>query len=46
MGLKITIPLRFLFLIGVYAGVQHFSHHNCIAISAVCALLYLRGYRG
>lgn len=26
----------------VYAGVQHFTHHNCIAISAIFALLYLK----
>lgn len=35
--------VRFLLLIGVYFGVKHYSGHNCLAISAVCALLYLSG---
>jgi hypothetical protein len=29
-------------LAGTYAGVQHFSHHNCIAIATVCALIFLK----
>lgn len=33
--------IRLLLLGGVYVGIQHYTGHNCIAISSVCALLYL-----
>lgn len=33
-----------LFLLSVVlAGVQHFSHHWCIALAVVAGLMYLRG---
>jgi len=34
--------INLILLASVYAGVQHFSHHNCIAIATVCALVYLK----
>lgn len=33
--------VNILLLAGVYAGVQHYTHHNCIAISAICALMFI-----
>jgi hypothetical protein len=36
---------RFLLLVGSYIGIKHYTDHHCIAISAVCALLFLAGNR-
>lgn len=33
--------INIILLAGVYGGVQHYTHHHCIAISAICALLFL-----
>lgn len=32
---------KLVLLAGVYAGVQHFTKHNCIAIATICGLVYL-----
>jgi hypothetical protein len=29
-------------LTAVYLGVQHFTHHHCIAVAAVAGLLFLK----
>jgi hypothetical protein len=29
----------------VYGGIRHYTHHNCIALVAVIALVYLKDRR-
>ena len=29
-------------LAAVYLGVQHYTHHNCIAISTIAALIFIK----